>query len=61
MDTQPPIEDVLDDLIPDWREQTLRLRDEGKSDAEITAEFQRQIKAQIDPLLDLYNMFGPED
>jgi len=57
--SEPPIEDVLDDLIPDWREQAARLSDEGKSDAEITSEFQRQIKAQIDPLLDLYNTLGP--
>lgn len=52
---EPPIEEILDELIPDWREQALKLSENGMSDDEITTEFQRQIKAQVDPLLDFYN------
>lgn len=50
-----PIEEVLDDLLPDWREQVKKLAAEGMTDAEITGELQRQMRSQIDPLLDLYN------
>jgi hypothetical protein len=50
-----PIQDVLDEIIPDWREQVVKLRDRGMTDLEITTEFRRQMAEQTDVLLDLYN------
>lgn len=52
---EPPIEEVLDDLIPDWREQAVQLAIEGMEDEEIVAEFQRQMAVKVDGMLDLMN------
>ena len=56
--TEQPIETVLDDLLPEWRDLTRDMAAEGYTDEQITEEIQRRIKAQIDPLLDLYNAMG---
>jgi hypothetical protein len=57
-DVTQPIEKILDDLVPDWRDITRKMSANGSTDEEITAELQSRIRAQIDPLLDLYNDLG---
>lgn len=54
----PPIEDVLDELVPDWREVTRKMKAEGFPDEAVVAEFQRRMHQQIDSLLDFYNALG---
>lgn len=56
--TEPPIEEVLDDVLPGWREDAERLARDGSSDEEIVAHFKEQMRVKLDGLLDLYNDLG---
>lgn len=59
MATEPPIEEVLDDILPDWREIAQRMAAEGYSHEEIVAEFQKRMSQELDSLLDFYNELAP--
>ena len=58
---EPPIEEVLDELIPDWREIAGAMKQAGASDEEIVAAFRQRMHTEIDSLLDLYNSLGGTD
>lgn len=53
--SEPPIEDTLDELIPEWKALTIKMKAEGKTDEDVVAELRRRMNVQMDSLLDTYN------
>lgn len=49
----PPIEHIMDELVPEWREGNL-------SGEEVVALFQERAAKEMDRLLDLYNELGKD-
>lgn len=52
---EPPIEEVMDQLVPDWQEIAKRYPDDP---AQAVKEIQDRMKGQLDELLDLYSALG---
>lgn len=55
---EQPIEEVLDDILPEWRHLTAKMKAEGATEEEIVAELRRRMHVELDSLMDLYNDLG---